>query len=102
MQLDTPSSVPLAAPDGSETGWWTQGIAIPAHIIPGDADEGLVENLENGALPLPSWDASLWPQDIDETWSYLQVPPMDQYAYDLVDYAWEAPVLWPDGDMSLN
>lgn len=107
-QLDTPGSVLPATYGRSGTGWQTQGIAMPAQVIPGDGEDvsgrrpSLEENLESHSQPLPSWDASLWPQDIDETWSYLQVPPMDQYAYDLVDYAWEAPVLWPDGDMSLN
>lgn len=100
----SPWTVSPAANDGSGAERQTRGVVIPAQMIPADVSEdatGIYGNRADYPEALPSWDTSLWPQGDDDAWSYMQMP-MDQFAYDLVDYAWEAPVLWPDGDMSLN
>jgi len=73
------------------------------------------ERLHNHAMPVP--DALSLPADIDDTLSlenyeqamqtfpnlldgfpsadpWADMPPMDQLTFDLLDYTWEAPILW--------
>lgn len=66
----------------------TQGIQMPDHL-PLPAEETGIDDLNTGDLSFPAIPGGLDP--------WFGMPPMDQLSFDLLDYTWEAPVLWQDG-----
>lgn len=75
---------------GTATAPFPNAITLPAHVDDTFSFDNYEEVMQTFSSALDGFSSSADP--------WAGMPPMEQLTFDLLDYTWEAPILWQNGE----